>query len=181
MSIMLELEFREAQPEDAEALLEYLKAVGAESDNLLFGAEGIGMCAEDEAAFLESALRSSKKFYLIALCGGEIAAQGSFACNEHRARVAHWGVLGLTVRRKYWNQGIGTALMQRLIEFARNTAKAEMIQLDVRSDNAPAIALYRKFGFVKTGTFPHMIKIGARYADCDTMVLHLFPSPEQAR
>ena len=178
---MLELEFREAQPEDAEALLEYLKAVGAESDNLLFGAEGLGMRVEDEAAFLESALNSSQKVYLLALHGGEIAAQGSFSCNEHRARVAHWGVLGLTVRKKYWNHGVGTALLRQLIEFARDTAKAEMIQLDVRSDNAPAIALYRKFGFVKTGTFPHMIKIGERYADCDTMVLHLSPSPEQAR
>ena len=164
---------REAQPADADALLAYLRRIGTESDNLLFGAEGIGLSAEEEAAFLESARNSSKKIYLLALCGDEIVAQGSFSCNERRVRIAHWGTLGLTVRKDHWNRGIGTQLMARLIDFARNTAGAEMIQLEVRGDNAPAIALYRKFGFEKTGTFPRMFRIGDRYADCDSMVLCL--------
>ncbi len=39
-------EIGEALPADAEAILKYCKAIGAESDNLTFGAEGIPVTAE---------------------------------------------------------------------------------------------------------------------------------------
>ena len=39
---MSKFEIRLAMPENAEELLEYLRIVGGESDNLSFGAEGIG-------------------------------------------------------------------------------------------------------------------------------------------
>ena len=34
-----------AQAKDAAALLEYLKIIGGETDNLSFGAEGVPLCA----------------------------------------------------------------------------------------------------------------------------------------
>lgn len=176
---MPHLEFREARPEDAGALLEYIGTVAAETDNLLFGSEGLGVSVEAEHAFLEKSLHSQRSIYLLALDGDMIAGQASFSCRADRARIAHWGTVGITVRKSFWHQGVGTALMQRLIAFARDTAQAEMMQLEVRSDNAAAIALYKKLGFVKTGTFPRMVKIGSRYFDCDTMVLSLSPAPAQ--
>ena len=176
---MPHLEFREARPEDAAALLEYIRAVASETENLLLGPEGLGLPVKAEQAFLENSLHSQKSIYLLAMDADVIAGQANFSCNEQRARIAHWGTVGITVRSSYWRQGIGSALMQRLIAFARDTAQAEMMQLEVRSDNAAAIALYEKFGFVKTGTFPRMIKIADRYYDCDTMVLCLSPSPAQ--
>ena len=42
-----------ARPEDAAALIEYLRVVGGESDNLTFGAEGLPATVEEETAFLE--------------------------------------------------------------------------------------------------------------------------------
>ena len=72
-----------------------------------------------------------------------------------------------------WGQGIATMLMQRLIDFAKNQAKAELISLEVRSDNAAAIHLYEKFGFQKYGTFPGFLKINGKCIDADCMVLSL--------
>ena len=37
-----------ARPEDAAALIEFLRVVGGESDNLTFGAEGIPVTVEEE-------------------------------------------------------------------------------------------------------------------------------------
>ena len=48
-----------ARPEDAAAILEYLKIVGGETDNLNMGAEGIPIAVEVEEAFLRSMLDSS--------------------------------------------------------------------------------------------------------------------------
>lgn len=165
----MEFTFREARPADAAALLAYLKQVGSESDNLLFGAEGLPICVEDEAAFLEKSLHSDKSLFLLAFAGEEIAACGSFSCNT-RARTAHWGEVGLTVRRAYWRQGIGFALLSRLIDFAENTAHAELMTLHVRADNAAAIALYEKCGFERVGVFPRMLRIGTQDYDFLQMV-----------
>lgn len=40
------IEIRKAVPSDAERILDYCKAVGAESDNLTFGAEGVSITPE---------------------------------------------------------------------------------------------------------------------------------------
>ena len=41
-----------AQAEDAAALLEYLKIIGGETDNLSFGPEGVPLSVEQEASYL---------------------------------------------------------------------------------------------------------------------------------
>lgn len=40
------LEIRKATASDAEKILEYCKAIGSESDNLTFGAEGVSIPLE---------------------------------------------------------------------------------------------------------------------------------------
>lgn len=63
--------------------------------------------------------------------------------------------------------------MAEMIHFARNTAKVEILSLEVRSDNARAIALYKKFGFKTIGTFPGFMKINGNAVGCDIMCLAL--------
>lgn len=72
-----------------------------------------------------------------------------------------------------WGNHIGTRLLEQVIDFARNTAKAEILSLEVRSDNARAIALYKKFGFETVGTFPGFLKINGADVSCDFMRLCL--------
>ncbi len=62
--------------------------------------------------------------------------------------------------------------MTSLIAYAREHG-LELISLEVRSDNAPAIHLYEKYGFRRTGTYPACFKIGNACFDCDLMVLDL--------
>ena len=72
-----------------------------------------------------------------------------------------------------WGNHIGTWFMEEIIQFAKETAKVEIISLEVRSDNARAIALYKKFGFEQIGTFEGFMKIDGNDVDCDIMRLHL--------
>ena len=55
MSIVIE----KAMPPDAKALLDYLKQVGGETENLTFGAEGLPVDQEAEARYLAQ-MKSSK-------------------------------------------------------------------------------------------------------------------------
>ena len=54
--------------------------------------------------------------------------------------------LGLAVTEKRQGQGFGKKMMQELMNFAEDH-RLEKIHLSVDNDNAPAIHLYKKFGF----------------------------------
>lgn len=166
-------EIRKATAADAEKILEYSKIAGGETDNLTFGAEGIfNMTVEREQEYLEKIYNSQKDLYLIALDNGEIVGS-SYLSAYQKARLAHRAEIGLSVKKDMWGKGIGTRFMEKLLDFAKNTAKAEVVSLEVRSDNERAIALYRKFGFETIGTFKGFMKINGEYIDCDIMEIFL--------
>ncbi len=159
-----------AQPEDAEDLLKYLKTVGSETDNLTFGAEGMPISVEDEAAYISQIENSAGNIMLLAKDNGKIIADAGL----HRLprRMGHRGDLGISVLKEYWNKGIGSRLLSEIIDFAK-TNSIEIIDLQVRSDNAAAIHLYEKFGFKKIGTHPAFFKIGNDEVSFDFMCLRL--------
>jgi len=161
---------QKAQPEDAAALIEYLKAIGGETDNLTFGAEGIPMTEEKESAFLRENSANPRNLMLLAKEEGRII--GDAHIEAFSRRMSHRAGLGVTVRKAAWGRGVGTALMERLIAHAREQ-KIEIIELQVRSDNARAIRLYEKFGFVKIGCYPGFLKVDGVNVDCDLMNLCL--------
>ena len=70
----------------------------------------------------------------------------------------HSAVLGMGIVAAYRGQGIGSRMLAATLElaWARGIRRAE---LNVRSDNAPAIALYRRFGFAEEGTCRNYICI----------------------
>jgi ribosomal-protein-alanine N-acetyltransferase len=59
-------------------------------------------------------------------------------------------IINIAVRKSHRNQGVGTHLMQKLIEDAKSQGVIK-ITLDVRKSNEPAINLYKKFGFSAEG------------------------------
>jgi L-phenylalanine/L-methionine N-acetyltransferase len=64
---------------------------------------------------------------------------------------AHSALLAICVTDDYAGRGIGTRLMRELIDFADRALGLRRIELTVFTDNASAIALYRRFGFVVEG------------------------------
>ncbi|HME49752.1 ribosomal protein S18-alanine N-acetyltransferase [Mycobacterium sp.] len=63
----------------------------------------------------------------------------------------------------YQGQGIGRQLLDALLEFARGGA----VYLEVRTDNAAAISLYRRAGFVEVGLRKRYYRLSG--ADAYTM------------
>ena len=159
-----------ARPEAAAAILEYLKAVGGETDNLNMGAEGLPTTVENEESYLRSLTDSPDGEMYTAKEDGEIIGIAHVSCLKRR--MSHRASIGVSVRRCAWHRGVGTALMEKLIAFARNNS-LEQLELEVRSDNERAIRLYEKFGFTKVGTIPAFLKVNGENFSCDYMVLRL--------
>ena len=65
-----------------------------------------------------------------------------------RARAAR--IYSIAVARRFARRGIGLALLQASEKYALMNGRTAL-RLEVRYDNAPAIALYEKFGFRQFG------------------------------
>ena len=70
---------------------------------------------------------------------------------------------------------MASTLTEYILDFAGKTG-VEQINLEVRSDNSRAIALYKKFGFRKLCTFPGFFKINGELVDFDFMNLDICPA-----
>ena len=166
----MEITYRKAVPSDAAALIEYLKQIGGESDNLTFGAEGIPFSVEQEESFIKKLSESETDIMRVALDGEKIVGNGAINA-VGRGRFAHRRELSVAVIKEYWGKGVGSGIMERLIEHAKNSGAA-VVELQVLSHNERAKALYRKFGFEYFGTFKKFFRIGEEYVDADYMNLY---------
>ncbi len=166
------LEISQATKADATAMIEYLNIVGGESDNLLFGANGFTMSVEDEERFLENMAKSATSAMLIGKIDGEVVSTAGITSSP-RERIAHIAELGISVKQKYWGEGIGSHMMSAVIDFCRGNGVTEVIHLGVKEDNKVARRLYEKFGFVEVGRHKNFFKISDKYYDEILMDLHI--------
>ncbi|MDQ0416879.1 RimJ/RimL family protein N-acetyltransferase [Croceifilum oryzae] len=152
----MELIIRKAQVSDAEKLLDYGRNIAEESSFLIITPEE--MKAEDVASeenWIKS-FESSGNLLLVAEVEGEIV--GSLNCNRpRRSRVRHIGMIGVAVRKPYWNQRVGTKLIEALFEWAKEN-DVEEIQLTVLKHNDRAKHVYQKLGFQVIGERPRAMK-----------------------
>jgi ribosomal-protein-alanine N-acetyltransferase len=68
-------------------------------------------------------------------------------------------VMTIAVRPSHQGQGLGSALLQRMIE-ASDAAGVRRVLLEVEVDNDAAIGLYERFGFVRNGIRPNYYGLG---------------------
>lgn len=169
---MKEMIVVKAAPEDAEKILAYSKIIGGETDNLTYGPEGISIDIEQEKEMLKKRANSDRQVFFVAKYGDEIVGLADFSSVEH-PRLGHRGSMGISVKKDMWGKGVGSMLMEHIINFAKNVAKVDIIALEVRSDNERAIRLYEKYGFEKFGTFKGYLKIRGEHIDFDFMNLYL--------
>jgi putative acetyltransferase len=87
-------------------------------------------------------------------------------------------MLGVSVGKSAQGQGVGTALMAALCEYADRWLGTLRIELTVYTDNEAAVKLYRKFGFEIEGTLRGYAMRDGEYVDAYTMA-RLHPNPPQ--
>ena len=163
---------REASAEDVPALLEYIEAISGESDFLSFGRGEFRLSESEEREVLLDYQRSTNKLYALGLIDSEIVSSLSFSAGS-RPRIQHTGEFGMSVCKEYWGLGIGSAMLDTLLEWARATGIIVKINLRVRTDNQRAIQLYERIGFVREGTISKEIRLDGKYYDHHWMGLEL--------
>lgn len=155
---------REAEAEDAAAVLEYVNRICGETDYLTFGPGEFSLTLEEEVAYLETCRRSEQCLFLLALVEDRVVGVLTFQAGA-RSRVRHAGEFGVSVLRDYWSIGVGSALLDSLVEWAMDDGAIKKINLRVRADNERAIGLYERKGFMVEGRLSRAILLDGVYYD----------------
>lgn len=159
----MKLTIREACPQDAEMIRAYRAKIGAETDNMGYGAGEFYLDREGQKQAIESSIQQDNSVIYVGLVDNQMKAYGSIS-GESRPRYRHRAELVISVLKDSWHQGFATAMMEKLLAFADNNPVLEIIELGVREDNLRAQALYKHFGFKPWGTYENFFKIGDTYA-----------------
>lgn len=122
-----------------------------------------GELSEQNVVKMIKALSESERgIYLVAECEGNIVGH-AFLEPLHLKYICHVAQLTIGVHQGWQEKGIGAALLQRLIDWAKQSETIEKIELNVRASNSRAIALYKKMGFVEEGRLKNRIKVDANH------------------
>ena len=123
---------------------------------------------ESTRAFVQDIIKQRHPQF-VALSAGEVVGWCD-ALPKPRPVHAHVGVLGVGLLPPFRGRGIGRQLIEKTLDAARDRGLSR-IELTVREDNANAIALYQKIGFVAEGVQRNAFKVDGQYRDLVMMAL----------
>jgi RimJ/RimL family protein N-acetyltransferase len=141
---------RKAEEEDAEQIIAYINQVTSETHSLTYSSGEFTITVQEEKEVIADYKKFQNKIFLIAYIHHQIVSVLTFA-GEEKERKKHIGELGITVKKEFWNLGIGNSMMKSLLKWAKSTKIIRKINLVVQTDNKRAVNLYKKFNFKKEG------------------------------
>jgi RimJ/RimL family protein N-acetyltransferase len=160
------VEVRPAQSSDAAALVELAQAVGSEPGGWLLS-DARWRSTGEERRYLRAVRRHPDAAVFVAEDEGEIVGRLSVARDPHPAS-RHVADLGLMVAASARRRGVGRALLEQAVAWARS-ADVRKLELHVFPHNEPAIRLYESFGFVREGYRKEHYRRGGEYVDAILM------------
>ena len=149
---------RSPLPEDAGAMLDYLRTVFGETHYMNCYPEEFTLTREKEESFLQSNNEAENNTMLTVFDGPLAAANVGLYPVGDRIKTRHRAGIGIAGRKEYWGLGLGTLLMERALALAAELGYAQA-ELGVYADNPKAIRLYEKFGFVRMGRIPGAFRL----------------------
>lgn len=105
---------------------------------------------------------------LLACVGREVVGQLGLYASAHPRR-RHVGEIRMGVRDDWQRRGVGSALLVAALELADKWLQLRRVELQVYADNAAAIALYTRHGFVEEGRHPEFAFRDGIYVEAVTM------------
>lgn len=171
---MLDFTIRKAVVADAEQMVEHMRQIVMEPDNgtTRSGVDEV-MGVEDERQSIINAAGSDNSVLAVAVDdANNVIGVAAFMGGKRRA-MRHGGEIGIAVNKHWRNKGVGTALMQFLIDWARGTGVVTRMELQVNTHNERAIHVYQKVGFEIEGRRKHALFKEGHYLDNYVMALLL--------
>lgn len=162
--------------EDAQALLDFINTISLEDTFVRFAGEQQAL--DEEQKYLASEIQLCSTGNAVKLF---CFVEGKFAgvTDIHRdtsllTRRLHSGIFGIIVSKEFRGEGVGTQLITSIVQEAKkHISGLKLIKLDCFANNEPAMALYKKVGFVEAGRIPKALFRQGEYTDEVHMALEI--------
>ncbi|TCD45660.1 GNAT family N-acetyltransferase [Streptococcus sp. X16XC17] len=146
-----EIFFEEAEPEDAQSIIEFMKDVAHETDAIVLEEDDFPLNHQQMAVFLDDSLCRLDQLCFVAKMNGDIIG----LINVRTARtytLSHIGDVFIAVKKAYWGHGLGRILLEETVEWARRNQVLKRLELTVQVQNERAVNLYHSVDFAIEGT-----------------------------
>jgi RimJ/RimL family protein N-acetyltransferase len=130
------------------------------------------MSVEQVQKHIHSLKDSKNSLIILGLIKKQIVSVANLSGGK-RKRMEHLANLGITVRKPFWRQGIGSEMMKYLIDWAHQSKIIRKINLTVRNDNNGAIKLYEQLRFIEEGLNSRALQINKKFYDAIMMGLKI--------
>ena len=118
----------------------------------------------NELKLMKEYRESENSILLVAEYEGELIGNIDITGSK-RLKMAHTGMVGMGIKEDWRNQGLGKALMECAIEWAKNSSEIEILWLDVYASNELGYNLYKNTGFEVSGIIKGFFKEENGYMD----------------
>jgi RimJ/RimL family protein N-acetyltransferase len=167
--------------DDTPAAIEYIKTVFADDHFFLTTAEEmkVWQTPEKEQEHIQKYYDDENKLMVISEVDEQIVSMSNIESGVKK-RIQHVGYLGISILPDYRGIGLGTAVMEAMIEWGVAHPVIEKLTLGVWASNEPALRLYQKMGFVEEGRKVRDVKYAnGYYDDCILMYKMVKPYSEE--
>lgn len=165
MKIRKDIIFRYPTKDDLKTVWEYINTISKEQTFILFQGEQISL--EMEEKWLEGELKKIKEgkaVQIFAFVDNKLVGVSGITMKDRAEK--HIGLFGITLAKDFRGKGIGTVLMEKVLNEAKKYLKGlKIIDLGVFGDNPVARGLYKKMGFVEYGILPKGILHKDKFVD----------------
>lgn len=148
---MQEVMIRQANRQDAAQLCQLLDSVTQQTPYLLYDK----LSVTQEEQLIDYYDKQDNCVLIVAQYGNQLIGMANLIGGTH-AHTTHSAEIGVCVLQDYWEYGIGTALVQEVMDYAM-THNVRLITLEVAEQNERAIRLYKKQGFTQCGHYKNRL------------------------
>ncbi len=144
---------------DGEKMLNLIRTASGETEFLArYYEDWAETSVESEEKWIRNNRESENDLVITCFIDGEAAG-----CCEitylSGSKSFHRAGLGISVIKKYWNMGVGSAMFNEIIKAAKEHKDTEILELEYVEGNERAKALYEKFGFREVCIKPKAYKL----------------------
>jgi RimJ/RimL family protein N-acetyltransferase len=171
------LSIRPATPDDTAWYLDLVRSLAAEPEPQIPLRHDEHFRTPEQQAELFGGGAARGDLFLIAESNGDRVGEVNLRRGS-RAAFQHSATLGIAVARPWRGKGVGAALLEKAMDWARGDGGLRRIELNVFATNPVAIRLYERFGFVEEGRRKDAVRVGNGFVD-DLVMAYVVKKPCQ--
>ncbi|KIS03924.1 GNAT family N-acetyltransferase [Paucilactobacillus wasatchensis] len=139
-----QIRLQTASPADAAKILALLRLLRVESEMFSVSDDFDHLTVADEANNLARINETTDNLVLLAW-NGDLPIGIATVARIHEVESA--GEVGIAIQKKFWHQGLGTFMMDELLNWGVEFSSLHQLILTVVTENTNAIKLYQKMNF----------------------------------